>query len=197
MRLLLISEEPVLARGLESVVSGEAGHHLIHCSAKSDIVAVIGREQPHVVLIDFIPEKHFGTVFHLLDRLPHCRIVLWVRDICPELAYQVLKLGVRAILRSTAHPDEVRTCLSEVEAGEFWLEDDLKFSVFHAKTSVLSPRESQLIILISQGLKNKDIAAALSLSEATVRIYLSTIFRKTGTKDRYELALYGFRTLLR
>jgi DNA-binding CsgD family transcriptional regulator len=57
----------------------------------------------------------------------------------------------------------------------------------------LTRREGQLVMLLSQGLKNKEISAALSISEGTVKVYLSRLFQKVGAKDRFELALYGLR----
>jgi DNA-binding CsgD family transcriptional regulator len=59
----------------------------------------------------------------------------------------------------------------------------------------LTKRESQLVSLLSQGLKNKEIATTLTISEGTVKVYLSRLFQKVGVKDRFELALYGLRNL--
>jgi DNA-binding CsgD family transcriptional regulator len=59
----------------------------------------------------------------------------------------------------------------------------------------LTRREGQLISLLSQGLKNKEIATALNISEGTVKVYLSRLFQKVGVKDRFELALFGLKNL--
>jgi DNA-binding CsgD family transcriptional regulator len=59
----------------------------------------------------------------------------------------------------------------------------------------LTKRESQLVALLSQGLKNKEIASTLQISEGTVKVYLSRLFQKVGVKDRFELALYGLKNL--
>src|SRR5450432_2214071 len=55
--------------------------------------------------------------------------------------------------------------------------------------------EGQLVTLLAQGLKNKEIATALNISEGTVKVYLSRLFQKLGVKDRFELALYGLKNL--
>jgi DNA-binding CsgD family transcriptional regulator len=57
----------------------------------------------------------------------------------------------------------------------------------------LTGREIQLIRLLALGLKNKEIAATLSITEGTVKVYLSRLFQKLGVKDRFELALYGMK----
>ena len=60
---------------------------------------------------------------------------------------------------------------------------------------VLSRREGQLITLLSQGLKNKEIAFTLKITEGTVKVYLSHLFQKVGVKDRFELAVFGLNNL--
>ncbi len=57
----------------------------------------------------------------------------------------------------------------------------------------LSRREGQLVTLLSHGLKNKEIAQCLGISEGTVRVYLSKLYLKIGVNDRFELALFGLR----
>jgi DNA-binding CsgD family transcriptional regulator len=59
----------------------------------------------------------------------------------------------------------------------------------------LSKRQLELLQLLVQGAKNKQIAAQLGISEGTVKAYLSTMFEKVGAKDRFELALFGFKNL--
>lgn len=196
MRLLIITQQPILLKGLEAILAVRPEWEVTaFTGAISEAVDVVRAHGTDVVLIDFEAAEHFGAVLDILEQA-RPKIALFTRDISPELAHQALKAGVHGILRASAGTERLLDCLASVHAGEFWCDDDLKSSFLQAKTAVLSPRESQLILLISQGLKNKEIANALSISETTVRIYLSAIFRRVGTKDRYELALYGMRTFL-
>jgi DNA-binding CsgD family transcriptional regulator len=64
-----------------------------------------------------------------------------------------------------------------------------------ARRYSLTRREGQLVTLLAQGLKNKEIATSLNISEGTVKVYLSRLFQKLGVKDRFELALYGLKNL--
>ena len=80
-----------------------------------------------------------------------------------------------------------------VAAGELWFERDLMSSMLGARPVRLSPREQQLVALVSQGLSNKQIASALGISEGTVKVYFSRLFRKVGVSDRFELALFGLQ----
>jgi DNA-binding CsgD family transcriptional regulator len=85
--------------------------------------------------------------------------------------------------------------LEDIADGSLCFEKDLTTRFLEGRTVELTPRESQLMPLVAQGLKNKEIAAALNIAEATVRIYLSALFRKLGVRDRYELAIYAMRSM--
>ena len=67
--------------------------------------------------------------------------------------------------------------------------------IMTTRSSLVTRREGQLVALLSQGLKNKEIASALTISEWTVRNYISRLSQKLGVKDRFDLALYGLRNL--
>jgi DNA-binding CsgD family transcriptional regulator len=82
-----------------------------------------------------------------------------------------------------------------VQAGELWFEKALTDSFLCARRVALTQREGQLVTLLSQGLKNKEIATTLMISEGTVKVYLSRLFQKVGVKDRFELALFGLKNL--
>jgi len=121
-------------------------------------------------------------------------VVLWVGDIVPELAHRVMELGVRGILRRTLAPEMIVKCIRKVQQGEMWFEKALANTFLSGRLVRLSHRESQMIALLAEGQKNKEIAATLSISEGTVKVYLSRLFAKVGAKDRYELALFGLRS---
>lgn len=61
----------------------------------------------------------------------------------------------------------------------------------------LTRRENELLALVSEGLKNKEISARMGITPGTVKMYLEKLFDKVGARDRYELALYGLQTLRR
>jgi len=106
-----------------------------------------------------------------------------------------MSLGVRGILRKTLPTETLLRCLTRVMDGELWFEKALTDSIMSARRYSLTRREGQLVSLLSQGLKNKEIATALNISEGTVKVYLSRLFQKLGVKDRFELALYGLKNL--
>ncbi|MEK7407281.1 MAG: response regulator transcription factor [Acidobacteriota bacterium] len=195
-RVALFTDEPVLAKGFICTLSAGAGLDLVSvCGSAAELADLLRTEEPEVLLIDLTPDVTFGLLTQLHRDAPACRLVLWTRAISTELAYQVMELGVRGILRKTLPPELVIKCLGKVAEGELWFDKSLTASFLSARTVALTNRESQLVSLLSQGLKNKEIATALTISEGTVKVYLSRLFQKVGVKDRFELALYGLRNL--
>jgi len=181
-RILLYSDEPILAKGLESVLRQVEGFELLPtCNTVSGVIDQVAHGAPDLVLMDLTPEITFA--------------VLWVNSISTELAFQAMGLGVRGILRKTLPTDLQVKCLQKVQAGELWFEKALTDSFLCARRVALTQREGQLVSLLSQGLKNKEIATTLMISEGTVKVYLSRLFQKVGVKDRFELALFGLKNL--
>jgi len=195
-RILLYSDEPILAKGLEAVLRQVEGFDLLPtCGSVASLVEQMAQGSPELVLMDLTPEITFAVLNEMKHAMMSCKIVLWVNSISTELAFQAMGLGVRGILRKTLPTDLQVKCLQKVQAGELWFEKALTDSFLCARRVALTQREGQLVSLLSQGLKNKEIASTLLISEGTVKVYLSRLFQKVGVKDRFELALFGLKNL--
>jgi len=194
--VLLCSDEPILAEGLARILSNSESLNLIsYCHGIDELRPQMEQHQPDILLVDLTAGITFGVLSGLHEVASHAKIVLWVHSISTELALQAMSLGVRGILRKTLPVDTLMRCLSRVNDGELWFEKALTDSIMSARRYTLTRREGQLVSLLSQGMKNKEIATALNISEGTVKVYLSRLFQKLGVKDRFELALYGLKNL--
>jgi DNA-binding NarL/FixJ family response regulator len=195
-RILLYSDEPILAKGLEAVLRQLEGFELLPtCNTIAGVMEQVAQGSPDLVLLDLTPEITFAVLSEMKHAMMTTKIVLWVNSISTELAFQAMGLGVRGILRKTLPTDLQVKCLQKVQAGELWFEKALTDSFLCARRVALTQREGQLVSLLSQGLKNKEIATTLMISEGTVKVYLSRLFQKVGVKDRFELALFGLKNL--
>jgi two-component system nitrate/nitrite response regulator NarP len=195
-RILLYSDEPILAKGLEAVLRQVEGFELLPtCNTVAGVIDQVAHVVPDLVLMDLTSEITFAVLSELKHAMASTKIVLWVNNISTELAFQAMGLGVRGILRKTLPTDLQVKCLQKVQAGELWFEKALTDSFLCARRVALTQREGQLVSLLSQGLKNKEIATTLMISEGTVKVYLSRLFQKVGVKDRFELALFGLKNL--
>src|SRR5258708_200006 len=195
-RVLLYSDEPILAQGLESVLRQIEGFELLPTSnSLAFLMEQISLGVPDLVLMDLTAEITFAVLSDMKHAMSRSRIVLWVNSISTELAFQAMGLGVRGILRKTLPTELQVKCLQKVQSGELWFEKALTDSFLCARRVALTQRERQLVSLLSHGLKNKEIATTLMISERTVKVYLSRLFQNTGVKDRFELALFGLKNL--
>jgi len=194
--VLLCSNEPILAEGLARILAGSETLDLIsYCPGIEDLRPQMELHQPDLLLVDLTAGITFGVLSGLHEVASHAKIILWVHAISTELALQAMSLGVRGILRKTLPTETLLRCMTRVNEGELWFEKALTDSIMSARRYSLTRREGQLVSLLSQGLKNKEIATALTISEGTVKVYLSRLFQKLGVKDRFELALYGLKNL--
>jgi DNA-binding NarL/FixJ family response regulator len=195
-RLLLFTDEPVLTRGLESVFSSNSDFELVSaCDNTRELLEGLLSEKPDLLLTDLSSDFSFSGLVEVQRRFPDLKVVLWVRTIVTELAYQAIEHGVRGILRKTLPAETLFKCLQMVSEGGLWFEETLKSSFSTARAVSLTRREGQLVSLLSHGLKNKEIAATLFITEGTVKVYLSRLFQKLGVKDRFELALFGLKNM--
>lgn len=194
LRTFVFSDEPVAVAGLRSVLKRSAGFKLVAASdSPATLIEAATAAKPDLVLVDMNPGLTFGVLFELQKRMTGCRILLWVRTISTELAYQAIEHGISGILRKNLPAETLIKCLRMVAEGGLWFEEYLRAGFDAARAVTLSKRESQLVQLLSQGLKNKEIASLLLISEGTVKVYLSRLFRKLQVNDRFELALYGLK----
>ena len=195
-RLVVFTDEPVLASGLKAILASRSEFALVAiCPQASRIVETAAASKPAILLIDLTPEVSFELLIELRDRFPETRIVLWVHSIRAEAAYQAMEHGIRGILRRTLPSETAITCMRIVAAGGLWFDEALETALRTVTTVRLTRRESHLVHLLTTGLKNKEIATALFLSEGTVKVYLSRLYRKLEVKDRFELALYGLKNM--
>ena len=195
--VLLVMDDSVLAHGLMQALRETTDLRLTDsCTDAAKATEAMERNPSSIVLLDANVPMSLSLVAELLTRWPEARICLWGRNLPEELGHQAMTMGVRGILRRNLPVDDVLKCLRTLAAGEVWFEERLMAAFFSHRAVRLTRRESQLITLLAQGMKNKEIAYALTLTEGTVKMYLYRLFEKLKVKDRFELALYGLRHLM-
>jgi len=191
--------QPVTCEGLKRLLEASADLE-IAWTANSLTLAheLTRRSAPAVVLLD----KAFGLqpVLEWLGSIKSQpgapNILVWGNAMSEAEALRFLQAGARGILSKTAESSSLLACLRSVAAGSCWMEENVFRGAQRAERrahSELTPREQQVMELVEQGLKNKDIARELGIRPGTVKIHLKHIFEKTGVRGRYGLALTGLR----
>jgi len=196
--------QPVTAEGIRTLLSD---HSILRFDQGTDSLArakdILRDSAPSVLMLD----KAFGIQIVLewlaeirstgpVDLTASTAIIIWGASITEAEALRFLQAGARGILRKTAGISVVLACLRTVAAGRSWMEE----SVFgeggsgdRYPRSDLTAREQQVLELVEQGFKNKEIALDLGIRPGTVKIHLKHIFEKTGVRGRYGLALNGLK----
>ena len=194
-RILLYTDQPILAEGLKSTLPAERFDLMQPTDNLADLQTQMTTATPDIVLIDLTRLVNFEVLSAMRKSIASCPVVLWVGDIHSELAFQAMGLGVRGILRKALPTPVQIKCIEKVLSGEQWFEQTLINNFLTGRRVPLTKREGQVVALVTQGLKNKEIGGRLHITEGTVKVYLSRLFQKIGLKDRYELAIYGLRNL--
>lgn len=194
-RLLFYCEHPILALGLTSILGDQSDFQIEITSSRDEALTVVESASPEMVLLDMNADFHLGFLQAIRKVSREAKLVLWVDSISTEMAFQAFNLGVRGVLRKLLPPSAFLTQLRNIRDGNLWIEKTLMNSIVSAKAVQLTRREAQLVALLAQALKNKEIAATMNVTENTVKAYLSRLFQKLGVKDRLELALYGLKNM--
>ncbi len=141
-------------------------------------------------------------VSELLRHAPQLKIVVVTPTSDEQLTLDLFRRGAHGILSREVEPEVMVDCLRKVAAGEPWLEShaihwvmeafrghNLRPSGARPKVQ-LTPKESVIVSCVTQGMKNKEIAARVGTTEQVVKNYLRKVYDKLGVADRLELALY-------
>ena len=194
LAVIVSTDEPMVEIGVKAFLASDTELNLLEvCRNQPELLKAAQRYQPDVVVCGLGRESELGGIRELQTIAPGARIVLWARDVSTEVAHQAVELGVRGFLSTTAAPAHFRECLRIAARGELWMESSMTMNLLNNRPISLSKRQSELVGLLVQGLKNKEIAGALGISEGTVKAYLTTLYEKVGARDRFELALFGLK----
>ena len=133
-------------------------------------------------------------------------VLTGVRD--PEAHRKAVRASARGVVFKEKAVEVLIKAIEKVHGGEIWLDRALASSLLEelshpnaafegdpegARIATLTTRERELIAVVSQGLRNKEIAGQLFITDVTVRHHLTSIYSKLGVADRFELAVYAFR----
>jgi DNA-binding NarL/FixJ family response regulator len=210
IRVMIIDDHKVIREGLVMLMKSRVGLQVVADTGTcAESLIVAEREQPDIILLDVDLGSECGLDIlpELLARAKKCRILALtgIRD--PEVHHRAMLLGAMGVVQKEKAYEVLFKAIEKVHDGEIWYDRAKMGSVFSdirlngkrtdvdpetAKISSLTPREREVITLISEGMKNKAIGDALFISETTVRHHLTSIFEKLGISSRLELIIYAF-----
>jgi DNA-binding NarL/FixJ family response regulator len=211
IRVLLVDDHELVRAGLRLLIESQPDLILAgEASNRTEALTLASREQPDIILLDVVLESDNSLDFlpELLAAAQQARVLLLtgVRD--AEVHQNAVRLGAMGVVLKSKAAEVLIKAIRKVYAGEVWLDSALTAKLLKelsrppisqppdpeaVKIAALTEREREIISLVGEGLKNKQIAARLFISEGTVRNYLTSIFSKLETSNRYDLMLYAYR----
>jgi DNA-binding NarL/FixJ family response regulator len=211
IKILLVDDHVVVRTGLRLliqsqprfVMAGEAGN-------REEAIALATREQPDIILLDLDlgSDNGLDLIPDILKAAERCRIIVLTGMRDPDLHRQAVIKGALGVVPKDKAVEVLINAINKVQAGEAWLDPATMAGVLtemaragkpkpedpeSKKIATLTEREREVVTLIGEGLKNKQIADRLFISETTVRHHLTSIFSKLEVSDRVELLIYAYR----
>lgn len=199
IRVVLADDHSFMRAGVEAVLRGSRYELVASVPNGAEALRVIARDRPDICVLDVrMPEKTGVEVLETLrsrgDTLP---VILLTAELGDRQLLSAVRAGVNGIVLKEAAADDLLGCLDAVMGGRRMIDPDLlqralDLSLAGPGTGPLTrlaPRERQIVDLVAQGLRNRDVAERLGMSEGTVKVYLHGIFQKLGVENRTALAL--------
>jgi two-component system nitrate/nitrite response regulator NarP len=186
----------MIAAALDVLLRGSDYELVGRARSGADAITQVQRLKPQMLLLDVnMPD---GSGLDVLRQLRGVRrapvVILLTAGMDDTQLLTADRLGPEGMVLKTSDPGLLLECMAQVRKGERWVDPEIAERTRQAKDRAsrapsLTPRERELIELVRQGLRNRDIAAQLGVTEGTVKVYLHAIFDKLGVDNRTELAM--------
>jgi DNA-binding NarL/FixJ family response regulator len=209
IRIVIADDHAVLRESLSALLQTQSDFEVVGTAANGgEALKLVHSPPPDVLVLDlFMPGGDGFEVLRTLDRAGSRVAAVVLTGSESQFDYaQVVRLGARGLVLKADGPEKLFSAIRAVAQGELAFSPEMANQVLHTMADApqpaaslrrLSPREREIAVLVSRGLKNRDMAQELSISENTVKRHLQSIFTKTGTHDRLELAVLALNEVRR
>ena len=213
IRILIVDDQLVVREGLRMLIENHPGTKVVAmASTRSEALDILARETCDLIILDLELGGYSATSFipQLREAARNSRVLVLTGSRDTAIHQKAAQLGAMGVVLKEDAADLLLKAIEKVYKGEAWLDrvtlGNLLFQMSNQdkqpldpraqKISSLTDRERQVIALIAEGLKNRQIAERLFISPTTVTHHLSSIYSKLGVSDRLELVIYAFANKL-
>jgi DNA-binding NarL/FixJ family response regulator len=190
--LVVCTDRELLFHGIERMVQENYPCQLVPMGSVNSWFHGVATSRPECLIVD--SQTQTAEVIRLTRlKMSAVPVVVWQRANSTEASLHALELGASGVLHDSSGAADILACLKAVQEGRIWVPQSIAKASLDFQRYSLSPREWQVMSLVSQGLCNKEIAYAMGITEGTTKVYLSRMFDKLGVSDRYALGLLGLR----
>ena len=213
-RVLVVDDQRVLRDGLVSMLALIPNLEVVGAAADGiEAVDMVERHNPDVVLMDLRMPRCDGVeaTRRILAVAPQVSVVVLTTHADDESVFAALQAGARGYLTKEASAEEISRAIATVRAGDALFDPSVQRRLRDAVAAQgmpaapalrppaahnpdgLTARELDVLKLIAEGLDNREIAARLFVSEATVKTHINNMFSKTQVRDRAQAVAYAYR----
>jgi DNA-binding NarL/FixJ family response regulator len=207
-KVAIIEDNDTMRKMLVELINSEPEYRCVcACSSSGEALVEVPKHQPDVALMDIhLPdESGIACTARLTEKMPDLQVIMVTVYKDTDLIFQALKAGACGYILKRFRPEEIIRAIAEVRAGgapmtpeiarmvvrSFWVPSSAASAVPDANG--LTTREAGILILLAEGLSNKEIAQKAKISPGTVRIHLEHIFKKLHVRCRTEAAAKYYR----
>jgi two-component system nitrate/nitrite response regulator NarL len=211
IRIAIADPHSIFRDGLRKLLGAESDLEIVsEASNASLLLSSLSSTRPDIVLISTPLEPTPGPdVFAIIQTsFPEIKVIVLSGGSDQDEFVRNVRLGARGIVQKSTSGSMLIKAIRKVQDGEFWLdrsttaevvrhfterrlEDAAEARPNEGRLPSLSRREREIVNLVTHGLRNKELAEKLQISEQTVKNHMHNIFDKLGVSDRLELALYA------
>lgn len=197
-QILIVDDHPFFIHGLGQFLEATGKYKLLSALSVGEALEIFAASRPDLVIMDVSMAEGGGmALLQALKSKPDVRLMFLTVQIDPEDTIAAMRMGVHGIALKDRDPEEILETIETVLAGGTRFdgavtEGALRYSVTNPtpqtkQDALLTARESSIVDHVLQGMRNREIADEMKLSEGTVKVHMHNIFRKLGVTSRTEL----------
>ena len=197
IKVLVVDDNSLLRLGICEAISNETDMEVVG-EAKNGTIAIQQFEElkPDVVTMDYkMPNMNGVEATQIVtSRFPDARILILSVYEREEDVWSAVKAGAKGYLYKSGEIEEVLEAIREVSDGHTYFPASISQKISRREgREELTPREFDILQLMSEGKTNREIMGTLHISEGTVKLYVSRVLEKLGVKDRTQAALIAVK----
>jgi DNA-binding NarL/FixJ family response regulator len=197
IQVLIADDHPVVRSGLAMIIQYTTGVEVVaEACTGTEAVDLFRQNQPDVVLMDLkMPEMGgVDAIATIRQEYPNARIIVLTTYDGDEDIYRGLSAGARGYLLKNVTRQELIDAIQRVHAGQKYIPAEVGARLAERMSSPqLTERERQVLLLITGGKNNQEIADALKVSEGTIKFHVNGILRKLNVSDRTQAVLVALK----